>query len=231
VKRKSWKLTGKTIAAVLLVSALAIPAGPAGGAEKSVSESAVPAGEAAGPGFSRLTEVWDPFAWMEEFRREMDRSFAESWAPFRRRARRETEPFGWLREFQEEMDRFFEKSRSPWQPDEFARIEPAWKPRVDIREDEDKVVVRVDLPGIDRENLTVTVEGNLLTLEGERKEETELREENYLSVERHYGSFRRVVTLPPTVDTDNPTSSYEDGVLEIRFPKTDPPAPKQLILL
>ena len=178
----------------------------------------------------RLYE-WDPFAWMEEFRREMDRSFEDRYAPFRWHPSREDEPSQWLREFQDEMDHFFKRSRSRWQPGEFARIESALTPRVDIYEDENNVVVRVDLPGMEKEAIDVTVTGNLLTLKGERKQETEIKREDYRSFERQYGAFHRSITLPPYADTDNPVSSYENGVLEIRFPRKAEPAKKRIKLI
>ncbi len=219
----NWMSAGAFLAVLLL-------AGPAGALGEEAAADITPAPDFAGE-TPAPAEHWDPFAWMEEFRREMEGAFDRRGDLFRRWPGRAAEPFGWLEGFQEEMDRFFELSRSPWHPDDFARIELDWEPRVDIREGEKEVVVRVDLPGVGRENLDVTVEGNLLTVAGERKEEKEVSEDGYRSIERSYGSFRRTVTLPPTADTENPSSSYEDGVLEIRFLRREPPEPRKLKLI
>jgi len=143
----------------------------------------------------------------------------------------EWDPFAWMEEFRKEMDRFFERSRSRGRPDELESFESAWSPRVDIYEDDSSVVVRVDLPGMEKEAIDVTVRGNILTLKGEREEEKEIREKNYRSLERSFGSFQRSITLPPIADTDHPETSYQNGVLVIRFPKKEAPAEKRIMLI
>ncbi len=173
---------------------------------------------------------WDPFIWMREFRREMEHSFDSRYDPSGGRLYHGDEPFQWLQEVQDEMDHFFDRSRARWQPMEDASFAMVWTPRVDMYEDDDNVVVRVDLPGMDKDGIEITVTGSILTLKGEKKEEKEIKQEDYQRWERSYGSFQRSITLPPYADIDHVVSSYKDGVLEIKFPRKAEPVRKQIKL-
>ena len=106
--------------------------------------------------------------------------------------------------------------------------EGAWTPSVDISEDEKKIVVKADLPGVDEKDMSVKVEDHVLTLTGERKFEKKTDEENFHRVERAYGSFTRSFTLPETAQTDKVAAKYDKGVLKIEIPKvvTKPKEPK-----
>jgi HSP20 family protein len=101
-------------------------------------------------------------------------------------------------------------------------------PAVDMYESNDTLKVEVPLPGIKLEELEVTVVGNTLTIKGERKAKKEVKEEDYLRQEVHYGAFTRSVALPTVVDSNKGTASYDAGVLTITFPKTAEAAPKKL---
>ncbi len=103
-----------------------------------------------------------------------------------------------------------------------------WAPAVDIFENEHELVVKADLPDIDPKELDIRVENNVLTIRGERKFEREVKEENYLRVERAYGSFARSFTLANTVNADAIHADYQNGVLTLHVPKREEAKPKQI---
>src|SRR5580704_1370888 len=101
-------------------------------------------------------------------------------------------------------------------------------PAVDIYEDEKKVVLKLEVPGIEEKDLDVRVENHTLTVKGERKLEKEEKEENFHRIERRYGSFYRAFTLPNTVDTESVAASYNAGVLKLELKKKAEAQPKQI---
>jgi HSP20 family protein len=101
-------------------------------------------------------------------------------------------------------------------------------PAVDIYEDAQKVMLKLEVPGIEEKDLDVRVENNTLTVKGERKFEKEEKEENFHRIERRYGSFYRAFTLPSTVDTENVKASYDAGVLKLELKKKAEAQPKQI---
>jgi len=104
-----------------------------------------------------------------------------------------------------------------------------WVPPVDIFENNNKdVVVKVELPEMKREDIKVTFEDNLLTIEGERKLEAAVDRDRYHRVERGYGAFRRSFSLPATVDAGGVNASYQDGVLTITMPRREETRPRQI---
>jgi HSP20 family protein len=104
----------------------------------------------------------------------------------------------------------------------------AWAPAVDIYETEHELVVKADLPDVDPKDLDIRVENNILTIRGERKFEKKVNEENYLRVERAYGSFARSFTLANTVNSDAIKAEYQNGVLTLTIPKKEEAKPKQI---
>ncbi|OLB20378.1 MAG: hypothetical protein AUI12_13675 [Acidobacteria bacterium 13_2_20CM_2_57_6] len=104
----------------------------------------------------------------------------------------------------------------------------AWAPAVDIYETEHELVVKADLPEIDPKDLDIRVENNILTIRGERKFEKKVNEDNYLRVERAYGSFARSFTLANTVNSDAIKADYQNGVLTLNIPKREEAKPKQI---
>jgi HSP20 family protein len=104
----------------------------------------------------------------------------------------------------------------------------AFVPAVDIYEDEKKVMLKLEVPGIDEKDLDVSVENNTLTVKGERKFESEEKEENFHRIERRYGSFYRAFTLPSTVDTEHVQAKYNAGVLKLELLKKPEAQPKQI---
>ncbi len=101
-------------------------------------------------------------------------------------------------------------------------------PAVDIYEDEQKVVLKLEVPGIEEKDLDVSVENHTLTVKGERKFEAEEKEKNFHRIERRYGSFYRAFTLPSAVDTESVAASYNAGVLKLELKKKPEAQPKQI---
>lgn len=106
--------------------------------------------------------------------------------------------------------------------------ERAWLPAVDVFEKDDKFIVKAELPGMKEDDIDVSVVGNTLAIKGEKKTETEVKEEDYYRCERSYGSFYRSVPLPATVDANKIEANYEDGILEVSLPKTTAAKPKKV---
>ena len=104
----------------------------------------------------------------------------------------------------------------------------AWAPPVDIFEKHDDLVIRAEIPGMQKEDMDVRIENGVLTLRGERKQDTEVEEENAYRLERVYGTFTRSFSLPTTVDAAKVTATYKDGILEVSVPKAETARPKQV---
>jgi HSP20 family protein len=119
---------------------------------------------------------------------------------------------------------------------DFARPETAQEslavgnfvPAVDIYEDEHKLLLKLEVPGVKQEDLDVRVENQILTVKGERRFESEEKEENFHRIERRFGSFTRSFTLPVSVDTASVGAKYENGVLAIQLAKKEAAKPKQV---
>lgn len=94
-------------------------------------------------------------------------------------------------------------------------------PTVDLYEEKDDIVVKVELPGLEKDNIEVDLTDNRLTIKGEKKKEEEVKKENYYRSERSYGSFIRTLELPRDVQADKIKAAFKNGVLEVRLPKTE----------
>ena len=103
-----------------------------------------------------------------------------------------------------------------------------WRPMVDTYEKDDAIVVSAELPGVNREDISVDVKNNILTISGERKHEEDVNENNYFRKERFYGKFQRSFTLPDNVDSEKVDAAYKDGVLEVTIPKTEQGTTKKI---
>jgi HSP20 family protein len=103
-----------------------------------------------------------------------------------------------------------------------------WAPAVDIYETQNELVVKADLPDVNEKDIDVRVENNLLTIRGERKFEKSVSEENFLRVERTYGSFSRSFSLPNTVNAESIGAEYKNGVLTVTLPKREEAKPRQV---
>lgn len=104
----------------------------------------------------------------------------------------------------------------------------AWIPPVDIAEDRDKMLVTAELPGFKEDEVQIQMEGNLLTIRGERKFEREKEGRNYHRVERSYGQFVRSFSLPNNVDRENIRANFHNGLLEIELPKREDAKPREI---
>jgi HSP20 family protein len=102
-----------------------------------------------------------------------------------------------------------------------------WAPPVDVAEENEKIIVRVEVPGMNEQDLKVSFEDGVLTISGERQFERK-EDRNYHRIERTYGTFSRTFSLPRTVDQDSIAASYRDGILEITIPKREEAKPKQI---
>jgi HSP20 family protein len=103
-----------------------------------------------------------------------------------------------------------------------------WAPAVDIYETENALVLKADLPDMNEKDLDIQIENNMLTIRGERKFEQNVKEDNYLRVERTYGSFSRSFSLPSTVNNEAIRADYKNGVLTVELPKRAEAKPKQV---
>ena len=137
------------------------------------------------------------------------------------------EPFREFATLQDRINRVLRESYTGSDRDD-SLTTSSFSPAVDVYEDEHKVTLKIEVPGIEEKDIDVRVENNTLTVHGERKIEKEEKEENYRRVERQYGSFTRTFTLPQTVDTENVSANYEKGVLKIALPKKAEAKPKQI---
>ena len=141
------------------------------------------------------------------------------WEPFRE--------FSTMQDRMNRMNRLFRESYSPEGPED-ALATTSFAPPVDIYEDEHTIALTLEVPGIDEKDIDVRIEGNTLTVHGERKIEKEEKEENFRRVERQYGSFTRSFTLPSSVDTGQVSADYDRGVLKINLAKKAEAKPKQI---
>ena len=96
-----------------------------------------------------------------------------------------------------------------------------WAVPLDVVEEDDNIIVRATLPGVNPDDIDVTLENEVLTINAETKTATEERKENYLVRERRAGKFHRTLRLPDTVDSEKVDTKYENGILEITFPKAE----------
>jgi HSP20 family protein len=125
----------------------------------------------------------------------------------------------------EDMDRLFNTFFGKHMTEE---IEGIWIPVIDIEEDNENFIVKAELPGLKREDVKISVRGNLLTISGERKQEEETKNKTYHRVERSYGKFSRTISLPSEVDMNKIKAVYKDGVLIITLPKPETLKPKEI---
>ncbi len=132
-----------------------------------------------------------------------------------------------LADLHREMEDAFGRLFHEW-PFGLSLKEGDWVPPMDISEGAKNLVAKVEVPGIDPKDIDISLQGGVLTVRGERKQEKEERQENFHSVERSYGSFCRSIRLPVEVNADKVKASYKDGVLTITMPKAKEEATKKI---
>ena len=119
----------------------------------------------------------------------------------------------------------------PFGPDAEAVSNRTWIPRVDIRESGDGLTLLMDLPGLGKDDVNITLENSVLTIAGERKFVADEKEnESYHRLERQYGAFSRSFTLASTVRTDKVEATFENGVLTVRLPKQEESKPRRITI-
>jgi HSP20 family protein len=135
-----------------------------------------------------------------------------------------------LRDFsnlRSEMERVFDTMLGRY-PRE--RVEGLWAPLVDVEETKDNVIARIELPGIKKEDIKVSLHNNILTISGERKHQTEEKSKTYYRIERSYGKFQRTVELPSEVVADKAKANYKDGMLELVNSKSEKAKEKEIAI-
>jgi HSP20 family protein len=138
------------------------------------------------------------------------------------------DPFRDLSTIQERMNQIFEDALARNRGREEGLRSGMWTPAVDIYENNDSVVVKAEIPGVEKDQISVEVKDGILSLRGERKFEKEVKEESYHRIERSYGNFQRSFSLPVSVDQEKVTAKFKNGVLEVKLPKKEQAKPKQI---
>lgn len=141
------------------------------------------------------------------------------------RSPRRTSP---LRSLQDEVNRLFESVFPSPVGEEEEPTSTVWSPRMDLMEADDHYRMRVDLPGLTKDDVSITVEDNRLTIRGERHDESRTEKENVVRMERTFGTFYRSLRLPKTVNENKIQASFADGVLSVEIPKTEKSKPKKI---
>ena len=159
---------------------------------------------------------------MAEKAKEKETKEVSPWRPF-------GELTGWERDMDRMIEDFFGRRVRPWWPERFRFGEMEVRPPVvDVFEEKDDIVVKAELPGMERDNIEVNLTDHTLTIKGEKKKEEEIKKENYYRAERSYGSFYRSVDLPKEVQSDKVKAAFKNGILEVRMPKTEEAKSKEV---
>ena len=138
------------------------------------------------------------------------------------------DPFRELSTMQDRINRIFGDAYTRRYDDDLTQ-RGEWFPPVDIYENgNDEIVLKAELPGLQREDIELRVENNTLTLRGERKRESDIKQEQYHRVERSYGAFSRSFSLPSRIDTENVRAEFKEGVLSIKLPVKAEAKPRQI---
>jgi HSP20 family protein len=134
--------------------------------------------------------------------------------------------FGRLTDLRDEIDRLFEEPLADLT--RASQLLSVWTPALDLSEDKDNVYVRVELPGMKKEDIDLSLHGGSLSISGERKSEEKSKETEICRSERFFGRFQRTVTLPTSVATEKVKAQYTDGVLLVTLPKAEEAKPKHI---
>ena len=138
------------------------------------------------------------------------------------------DPFKELQEFGERVNRAFGRLPMRRGNGNEALTVADWAPIVDISEDDKEYVIKAEIPEVDKNNVKVTVQEGVLTIQGERKKETEQKGKRYHRMERTYGTFLRSFVLPEDTAEDKVQAEFKDGMLLVHVPKTEKPKPKSV---
>ena len=130
--------------------------------------------------------------------------------------------------FQNQMNRLFEDAMGTWLGESNGTGNTNWVPLADIYENDNDLIAKVELPGVDPKMVDVRVENNVLTIRGERPFDQKVAQENYHRLERSFGTFSRSFALPMTIDADKIHAEYRDGILNLTLPKSERAKPKRI---
>ncbi len=145
------------------------------------------------------------------------------WSPARDLATFPSDVMNIQREINRMFNNFFRN-----EPEEDSLATAAWNPALDIAEHDDAIVVKIELPGVAKDDVKIVLQDNILTVRGEKKQEKESKGANYHRVERSYGVFQRSFTLPSTVNGAKVDAAFKDGVLTITVPKSEEAKRKEI---
>lgn len=137
--------------------------------------------------------------------------------------RNNVSPFAGFREIEDRLNRVFGGA-----PTAACPTVDRWSPSVDLHESDEAYTIEADLPGLKKEDISLTVEEELVTIKGTRNQSTEHKEEGYRRIERSYGTFQRAFRIPGGVDNSKVEANYEHGVLKVTLPKPEQTKPKQI---
>ena len=139
------------------------------------------------------------------------------------------EPYSMIRQFQNEVNRLFsDNTDTGGALDQSTVSTSQWTPAVDIKEEEERYLITADVPGVKPDEIELTMEKGVLTIKGERKDETETKAEGYRRVERVYGTFYRRFNLPDSTDSESISATTNHGVLEVSIPKKPTLQPRRI---
>ena len=138
------------------------------------------------------------------------------------------DPFRNVAALQDRINRIFDESFSRTTDLDDDISMSAWKPLVDIYETDESIILKAELPGIKKDDVSVEVKDNVITLKGVRTEEKEIKEKNYYRKERAFGTFSRAFNLQHRIQPDKIKARFKDGVLKIEIPKPEEEKPKQI---
>ena len=136
-------------------------------------------------------------------------------------------PFRHLSTLRDEIDRLFDSPLNALTSNS-QQFLSGWLPSIDLYEERDHLMLKAELPGMKKEDIDISLHGDVLTLSGERKEEKEYEQAETYRSERFLGKFQRTFTLPVAVDASKVQASYKDGILTVQLPKSEEAKPKQI---
>jgi HSP20 family protein len=139
------------------------------------------------------------------------------------------QPFRELTSLQERVNQLFSEAFPGMETSPTSALGSTWfAPRTDVYEEDDRIVLEMEAPGVREEDINITLENNMLTVTGERKFEEGRKQDRYQRVERYYGNFSRSFTLPATVDPNSVEAKYENGILRVTMTKKAEAKPRQI---
>lgn len=148
--------------------------------------------------------------------------------PIKKSSNRVINPFQEIDNLRNEMEQIFDLSFPGFLNGGSSLIEGQWVPSLDVIDEKNHLLVKVDLPGLTKNDINVSVEDKYLTIRGEKKEDKHTKQDDFLRTERYYGRFSRSLQLPAHVDINKAKATFKDGVLELRLPKKEEYKPKQI---